>query len=52
MEYVNRSDAEDIIREAIDDYLPEGTLQEILDILYDEEYIVVGDGYESEEDEE
>ena len=51
-DYVGRDEAEDIIKEAIDDYLPTETLQEILDLIYGSEYIVIdGDG-DDEDDEE
>lgn len=49
---VDRDEAEDIIKTAIDDYLDIETLQQIIDMIYGDEFIVVEDldEYEYEDD--
>lgn len=51
MEIINRDEAEQQIREAIDDYLAEGILQEILDVIYGGGEFLVSENF-SEEDED
>ena len=41
--YVDREQAEEIIKRAIDDFLPDETLQEILDMIYGSEFIIIDD---------
>jgi len=48
--FVDRDEAEEIIKEAIDDYLPTGVLQELLDLICDGEYIVVEEHDEDEDE--
>lgn len=53
MEYISREEAEEIIQSAIEDYLSDITLTEILDLIYPDEYIVVdGENITEAEDEE
>ena len=47
MEMLNRTEAEDRIREAIEDYLSSDSLQEILSQIFEgEDFMVVEDGDE------
>ena len=52
MEVIDRDEAEQQIREAIDDYLAEGILQEILDLIYGAGEFLVTDKISDEEDED
>jgi len=51
-DYVDREEAENIIKEAIDDYLPTETLQEILDLIFGSEFIVIDSDGDNVDDEE
>lgn len=51
MEVINRDEAEKQIKESIDDYLAEGYLQEILDLIYGVGEFLVSDSIQTEEDE-
>lgn len=46
MEILNRSMAEDQIRESIEDFLSVDILQDILNLIYGEDFMVVEDGQE------
>ena len=48
--YINRDEAEELIREAIDDYLPDEILQEIVNSIYGEEYVIIDDEFLEEDD--
>lgn len=48
--FVTRDEAEIQIKEAIDDYLAEGILQEILDIIYGAGEFYVTNNIEGDED--
>jgi hypothetical protein len=50
--YVSRDEAENIIKEAIDDYLSEDILQEVLDLIYGSEFVIVDSGFMGDVDEE
>jgi len=53
MEMVTRSEAEELIKEAIDDYLDVDSLQEIMSIISDgDEFMVVEDSDETENEED
>jgi hypothetical protein len=52
MDYIGRDEAEKTIKQAINDYLPIESLQEILDIIYGNEFLVVEDGDIPEEEED
>lgn len=41
MEYISREEAEEMIQSAIEDYLSDNTLTEMLDLIYPDEYVVV-----------
>jgi len=51
-EYIGREEAEQTIKQAIDDYLPIEELQQILDIIYGDEFLVVEDDDIPEEEED
>lgn len=51
-EIISRDEAEKQIREAIADYLAEGFLQEILDIIYGDGEFLVSDSILPEEDDD
>lgn len=51
MEYISREEAEELIYSAIEDWLSDSTLTDILDLIYPDEYVVV-EKEELEEDEE
>ena len=48
-EIINRDVAEQQVRTAIVDYLPEGILQQILDLIYGDGLFLVSDEIEDEE---
>ena len=48
---VDRDEAERIVKSAVDDYLDIETLQQILDLIYGDEFIVVEDGQSDDDDE-
>ena len=52
MDYIQRVEAEKTVKRAIDDYLPIESLQEMLDIIYGSEFLVIEDGDMPESDEE
>ena len=49
--YVDREEAEKIIEEAIEDFIDIGTLQDILDLIFGGEFIVVEEHDKSTDDE-
>ena len=49
--YVDRDHAEDIIKQAIKDFLPDETLQEILDLIYGSEFIIIDDVFREQMEE-
>lgn len=49
--YVDRDRAEDIIKQAIKDFLPDETLQEILDLIYGSEFIIIDDVFREQMEE-
>jgi hypothetical protein len=48
---VDREEAEGIVKEAIDNYVDIETLQQIIDLIYGDEFIVVEEIDRSEDDE-
>lgn len=48
-ELINRDDAEQQIKTAINDYLPEGILQQVLDLIYGDGLFLVTDSIMEEE---
>ena len=50
MEIINRDEAEKQIKECIKDYLAEGILQEMLDIIYGSGEFLVSDQEDQEEE--
>ncbi len=48
--YVDRVEAEKIIEEAIEDFIDIGTLQEILDLIFGGEFLVVEDHESTDDD--
>ena len=51
-EIISRDEAEELIKEAIDSYQPEGILQQILDLTHGDGEFLVVDKLETEEDED
>lgn len=50
MQYVTRDEAESIIKEALEDYVADAYLQQILDIIYGSgEFEITGEIYDEDE---
>ena len=50
MEYISREEADELIHAALDDWLSDSTLTDILDLIYPDEYVVVEqEDYDEEE---
>lgn len=49
---VDRDEAEILVKSAVDDYLDIETLQQILDLIYGDEFIVVEDNQLTDDDDD